>query len=171
MNNFARRVTPQFLVLLCIMMLAGRVTAATPTAEHLLMQLDTSSPRATLRSFISALEEAYQIAGESGQRRDTLDPLNRAVMSLDLSEVPPYLVPTQGPEIAMMLKEVLDRIEHHCNLGALGRNEIGGHLAEIQAHDRAVQRIQRVTPLPGLASDLVRLFQRGNEAPQRCSRA
>ncbi len=62
-------------------------------------------------SFISALEEAYQIAGEPGQRRETLEPLNRAVMCLDLSEVPPYLVPSKGPEIAMMLKEVLDRIE------------------------------------------------------------
>ncbi len=111
MNNFAPRVTTHFLVPLCIMMLAGQVTAATPTAEHLLMQLDTSSPRATLRSFIAALEEAYQIAGESDRRRETLEPLNRAVMCLDLSEVPPYLVPTQGPEIAMMLKEVLDRIE------------------------------------------------------------
>ena len=111
MNNFAPRVTGHFLVPLCIMMLAGHVTAATPTAEHLLMQPDTSSPRATLRSFITALEEAYEIAGESDRRRETLEPLNRAVMCLDLSEVPPYLVPTTGPETAMMLKEVLDRIE------------------------------------------------------------
>ncbi len=107
----APRVMRHLLIPLCIMMLAGHVTAATPTAEQLLMQPDTTSPRATLSGFIAALEEAYQIAGESDQRRETLEPLNRAVRCLDLSEVPPYLVPTKGPEIAMMLKEVLDRIE------------------------------------------------------------
>ncbi len=111
MNGFALRMTGRFLVPLCIMLLAGHVTAATPTAEQLLMQTDTSSPRATLRSFVTALEEVYQIAGESGDRHETLEPLDRAVMCLDLSEVPPYLVSITGPETALMLKEVLDRID------------------------------------------------------------
>jgi len=106
-----KTIVPRLLVLIGTMMLASYVTAVTPTAGHPLMQPDTSSPRATLSSFISALEETYQIAGESDRRSETLEPLNRAVMCLDLSEVPPYLVPTAGPETAMMFKEVLDRIE------------------------------------------------------------
>ncbi len=111
MVEIAPRVVRHVLGLLCIMMLAGHATAAAATVEHPLMQIDTSSPQATLSTFFAALEEAYQIAGETDRQRDTLEPLNRAVMTLDLSEVPPYLAPTLGPESALMLKEILDRIE------------------------------------------------------------
>jgi len=107
----ASRVVRLSLGLLCVLTLAGHATVATPAFEHPLMQIDTSSPQATLRTFFAALEEVYQIAGESDRQRDTVEPLNRAVMTLDLSEVPPYLAPTLGPEAAIMLKEILDRIE------------------------------------------------------------
>lgn len=107
----APRVVRHLLGLVCIVMLAGHATVAAAAIENPLMQIDTSSPQATLRAFLAALEEAYQIAGESDRQCDTLEPLDRAVMTLDLSEVPPYLAPTLGPEAAMMLKEILDRIE------------------------------------------------------------
>ena len=54
----------RLLVLLCTMMLAGDLTAAAPPAEHPLIPPDTASPRATLNSFITALDEAYRIGGE-----------------------------------------------------------------------------------------------------------
>ena len=76
---------------------------------------DTSSPRDVMRSFINGSSAAYHRYLEGGQRtRDSLgamEPLRRAVRTLDLSEVPPALVDNVGLELTLLLKEVLDRIE------------------------------------------------------------
>jgi MscS family membrane protein len=56
---------------------------------------DHRSPRATMTSFLEAF---YQEGG-----------MERAVAALDLSEVPEDLRPVKGPELAVQLKEVLDR--------------------------------------------------------------
>lgn len=78
--------------------------------SHRLRPPDTSSPQATLRSFLTDLEEAYRIA----QGPDTEDSqffLSRAVRCLDLSWVPAEFRSNTGIESALMLKEVFDRIE------------------------------------------------------------
>jgi MscS family membrane protein len=76
---------------------------------------DTSSPRDLMRSFIGGSYAAYHAyLDESVRRRGdlgTMDDMRRAVRTLDLSEVPPALVDDVGLESALLLREVLDRIE------------------------------------------------------------
>jgi MscS family membrane protein len=97
-------------------LVAGPSKAAEPFAEGPLAPPNTSSPRDTLRSLSANIFDAYRIyvdqnlyaRGASPQIRDHL---RRAVRCLDLSAVPPALARDVGLEAALMLKEVLDRIE------------------------------------------------------------
>ena len=70
---------------------------------------DTESPRATLNAFIKALNRAYLVAETANPKASRIG-LQRAVRCLDLSEIPKALARSRGLEIALMLKEVLDRI-------------------------------------------------------------
>lgn len=79
-------------------------------ASHRLRPPDTSSPQATLRSFLTDLEEAYRIA-QGPEAEDSQFFLSRAVRCLDLSRVPAEFKSSTGLESALMLKEVFDRIE------------------------------------------------------------
>lgn len=89
---------------------------------------NTSSPRATLTTFIGNVQAAYRIkmaAREAYFESDRLLApdavlrqsqraarlIDRAVRYLDLSEVPPRLREGLGIESAILLKEVLDRIQ------------------------------------------------------------
>jgi MscS family membrane protein len=93
-----------------------------------LRPVDTSSPRATLEGFVSTMDEIYlgtkDILQEySASQRLYLTPDERrkqfeilsaapkAIRVLDLSDIPPVLRDTAGPERALQLKEILDRIE------------------------------------------------------------
>ncbi len=118
------------LMLLCWMLVlsvyAGS-TAAEEFFESPLQPPDTSSPRATLQSFLDNIREAYDVlmpayaayraepslfppesAREAEARAEEM--LERAVRTLNLSEVPPALRRKAGLERALLLKEVLDRI-------------------------------------------------------------
>jgi MscS family membrane protein len=95
---------------------AGPSKAAEPLAEGPLAPPDTSSPRATLRSLSANIFDAYKIyVGQNLYSRsappEMRDDMRRAVRCLDLSAVPPALVRDVGLEAALMLKEVLDRID------------------------------------------------------------
>ncbi|MCG8544640.1 MAG: mechanosensitive ion channel family protein, partial [Alphaproteobacteria bacterium] len=109
-----------FLILLC-----GTVQAA--DGDNPLKPADTSSPRATLKTFIEDVTSAYQIleaaefanmtepglfTTEAVEKRveEAADHLARATRTLDLSEIPPTAVHDVGLETALLLKEVLDRI-------------------------------------------------------------
>lgn len=76
---------------------------------------DTSSPRATMRSFINSLYGGYRAYLDQGLHRHGAMEMDvyrrRALGCLDLSEVPPALVDDVGIESALLLKEVIDRIE------------------------------------------------------------
>jgi MscS family membrane protein len=93
-----------------------------------LRPVDTSSPRATLQGFAAIVDELYfdmkdvlqeYAASErlyltTDERRRQLEALSmarKATRALDLSEVPPVLRDTVGPERGLQLKEVFDRIE------------------------------------------------------------
>ena len=97
--------------------------------KHPLYPGDTFfSPRATLRSFLLNMNEAYGVLMEA-QRENSKAPgvftprsvrqmanqaeelIERAVDCLDLSEVPPKIQQDVGYEAAIMLKEIFDRIE------------------------------------------------------------
>ena len=116
--------------LLC-MMLVFSLIAGPASAEDLfespLQPPDTSSPRATLQSLLENVSEAYNVlmpAYESYRSEPSLFPpesareaearaqqlLDRAVRTLNLSEITPAVRQRTGLERAVLLKEVLDRI-------------------------------------------------------------
>ena len=73
---------------------------------------DTSSPRSTLQVFMETMNKAYQkqlIRGYSSEKVDEL--LDHAAQCLDLSGIPPTTLQQVKEETALLLKEVLDRIE------------------------------------------------------------
>jgi len=74
---------------------------------------DTSSPRATLRSFIDACNELYHLVNVQ-QYLDTEDPHNLATATrildcIDTSELPEFAREQRAGEVAVCLKEILDR--------------------------------------------------------------
>jgi MscS family membrane protein len=62
---------------------------------------ELSSARATMRTFLEAFDPRH--------RRPGVDPLATAASCLDLSEIPASVRAVQGPELAIDLKDVLDR--------------------------------------------------------------
>ena len=79
-----------------------------------LSPLDTSSPRATLRSFRSTIDSigaSLRREGVAAQRRtENAHQIRLALTCLDLSAIAPSLVRSEGSQAAVCLKEVLDRI-------------------------------------------------------------
>ena len=122
--------TRLILTLLCWMLVfsafAGPAAAEEPF-ESPLQPPDTSSPRATLRSLLDNVQEAYEVLmpvyasyradpslfpPESARDAEAraAEALERAVRTLNLSEVSRALTPKVGLERALLLKEVLDRV-------------------------------------------------------------
>lgn len=75
---------------------------------------DTSSPRATLRSFVDNFEAAfrayYEYHSAKIPRRESHEAI-RAIRTLDMSGVPPSQVPRRAAEAAMLLNEVMSRVQ------------------------------------------------------------
>jgi MscS family membrane protein len=70
---------------------------------------DTFSPRGTITTLTSSIDLAWQrFAAKDESFRE---PLRQAVRCLDLSSFPPEIAPELGATHALLLKEVLDRIE------------------------------------------------------------
>lgn len=91
--------------------LGARLPAAIEPAINPLRPPDTSSPRATIASLILNLDRVYLIGKDPEQAgRETIQPLRRAVRTLDLSEVPRAFAEGVGVEVALLLKEVIDRV-------------------------------------------------------------
>ena len=82
---------------------------AASTVEHPLEPPDRSSPRATLTTFLDSIDRAWELysTGDPGFREAFRD----ARECLDLSEIPPLVSREVSAETALVLKEVLDRIE------------------------------------------------------------
>jgi len=83
--------------------------------SQVVSRADTSSPRATLRSFMQACDEIHRLI----QHEHFLDlnipshraPILRVLDCLDTSELPEYSKMERAGEAAICLKEVLDRVE------------------------------------------------------------
>jgi len=106
------------------------VSGATPevAVQKLLKPADTSSPGATIQSFLKNMNRSYLIL-KTGRVPENTPPdtgspkpekrnqneaeryFARALSCLDLSEVPPGLKKELSFELALKLKEVLDRID------------------------------------------------------------
>lgn len=79
---------------------------------HPLGGLNRGSPRATFRSFLYAMNEAYSALQEYGPRStESMKWINRAITCLNMEKIPPTRVSRLGAELAIQLKEILDRIE------------------------------------------------------------
>lgn len=85
------------------------VQSWTSAAQHPLEPADTSSPRATLQSFVEAWSDLYQEVITEGEFAEFT--ARRVISCLDLSEVAPALRLGVAGESAVCLKEVLDRLE------------------------------------------------------------
>ncbi|NOX55375.1 MAG: mechanosensitive ion channel [Planctomycetes bacterium] len=108
---------------------AGRA-AAKPAPRNPLLPSDTSSPRATLASFLQASNELYELAKAPERGKDfaskLLPPTERILDCLDLSELPNELRDSVGVKSAVYLKEILDRIELPPDDQIPGNKEIQG---------------------------------------------
>ena len=93
----------------------GRVAVAEDLGGPL-EPADTSSPRATLETFVDSCNTIYdaiqntEISGRHRKAKQFAAVVKRILRCLDLSETPEYLRESKGRETAVMLKEVLDRI-------------------------------------------------------------
>ena len=96
-----------FIIATLVSLVAGAAMAA---QSFPLEPADTSSPRGTYQSFLEALEDAY-IAGQANDREGSQRALERAMRLLDTSRLPPRFVQDRGMEAALMMKEVLGKLD------------------------------------------------------------
>jgi len=94
--------------------LALPAMADEPSGTTPLTPLDTSSPRATLRSFCDTVDRIFvNLISEEptlALRADTRHLIQQAFTCLDMSAIAPTLVESEGRQALVCLKEVLDRI-------------------------------------------------------------
>ncbi len=106
-----------FILVLCVSLTFGCLpaNAQEKNSLHPLQPSDTTSPRATLISFIDSCNELYALAKvkeDSVDSRLKLLPIVERIKDcLDLSELPKELQNPVGVQSAVYLKEVIDRIE------------------------------------------------------------
>jgi MscS family membrane protein len=97
---------------LVVLQVSATMAADSP---YPLESADTSSPQGTLRSFLAAMHDAYEIARREGRSyqsgAERAATRNRALRCLDLSELAPAVKTSLAKEAGLCLKEVLDRIE------------------------------------------------------------
>jgi MscS family membrane protein len=101
-----------------LMFLWSPLLGASTLEQYPLAPPNTGSPRSTIKSFIDSINTAHQLfinAGSviSGKHKDNEIKfyVKRALRCLDLSQVAPTVLEDTGIESALLLKEVLDRIE------------------------------------------------------------
>jgi MscS family membrane protein len=114
-------------VVLLIELILALSNVASAADVNPLRPVDTSSPRATLQSFVGAMDDIYrgmkdvvQDYAASGrlyltpdERKKQFEALSTAVRAarvLNLSDIPPVLRDTVAPERIIQLKEILDRV-------------------------------------------------------------
>lgn len=104
-------------LLMFAFMAAPHASAQSLVYEYPLEPALTTSPKATLQTFMQTFREGYEILQQNGMRRSAISSIeneyltNRIVGCLDLREVPPALRHVLADEASTNLKEVLDRIE------------------------------------------------------------
>lgn len=107
-----RRMIQSIPALICLALLSSPVAAQQRTE---LKVADTSSPRDTLKSFIDACNEVNDLINEAGffdrDRSKHVRLSNRIIACLDMSETPQFAQFQRSSEVAVCLKEILDRVE------------------------------------------------------------
>jgi MscS family membrane protein len=115
----------RFGVMICALLVGG---AARADDSHPLRPVPTGSPRETLMGFLATTDTVYGMrarllnsyaesgrlymnAEEKAQQSGFVALIPRAVADLDTSQISPVLADTVGAERAVLLREVLDRID------------------------------------------------------------
>jgi MscS family membrane protein len=111
-SNGARAGTVVFLTVVCLL---ARVVVG-QNDQNPLEPADTSSPRATLKSFTDSINAIHAVILSEPQGRERVhersrNNLKQILSCMDLREMPEYLRRDLGLEAAVCLKEVFDRIE------------------------------------------------------------
>lgn len=109
MSEARRRLAALTLIVTSACLAVGHAGAADPTAEHPLEPPDRTSPQATLETFRNSIDRAWVLY-------QAKDPRVREVFAtargcLDVSNIPPLVAEQASAESALLLKEVIDRIE------------------------------------------------------------
>ena len=102
------RLTSLIAPVLAVLAWTSIAAAETPTV-HPLEPPDRSSPRATLTAFLDSIDQAWELY-QAGDPR-TVERFRIARECLDLSQIPPLVFHEVSAETALILKDVLDRIE------------------------------------------------------------
>ena len=97
--------------LACCVLLGLAAFEALASDPHPLAPPDRSSPRATLHSFITQMEAAHRAYNSGTDGAGVAQAFRRAIDCLDLSEVAPTLYLDVGGYSALLLKEILDRLD------------------------------------------------------------
>ena len=110
--RFSRIVALAGMLLACV---ATPARADEPAGNTPLTPLDTSSPRATLRSFCDTVDRIFVNLTTAERtlalRAETRHLIQQAFTCLDMSSIAPTLIDSEGRQAIVCLKEVLDRIE------------------------------------------------------------
>jgi MscS family membrane protein len=98
---------------LLLLAVAGLPAAARAAGESApLAPPDTASPSATLATLLDGVEAAYAARAAGGADAARVEePLQRAIEALDLTAVPPEFRRVQGVETALLLYEILSRLD------------------------------------------------------------
>jgi MscS family membrane protein len=116
MMRYTRRSSIRLGIAVCItvVFLSGRVATGAEDLD-LHRPADTSSPQATLRGFIDSCNKIYRRVGEDqyyDRSSAELRSLGRKVVDcLDTRDLPEYAQTEFAGEVAVCLKEILDRVE------------------------------------------------------------
>ena len=112
MHRSRRRVGLSLFLSFTALIWSGGATAS-PVLP--LAPADTSSPRATLQSFITAVDAIYADLNQTTQSTERRVRFKRRMIRiascLDLSQVAPSLVGSKRQQVAVNIKEVFDRIK------------------------------------------------------------
>lgn len=103
---------PSFVITLVCLLLLWTFGSTVEAAQsvHPLAPPDTSSPRATLKTFLDNMNDAVR-AYKAGDKDEAIALAQRAARCLDLEKEPPALRHVLGFYTTLYLRETLDRIE------------------------------------------------------------
>ena len=108
----AFRILRLFFLLLLVFLVNSVEPLYGETDWHPLRVADTSSPRATLKGFLTAWDELCDEVVDDGEYGEQAQSAIRRILScLNMSEVPPALRNGVAGETAVCLKEVFDRFD------------------------------------------------------------
>jgi MscS family membrane protein len=117
MENLTRRINSLVvrfsyaMAMLCLLLLCFYGNTAEAAQEvHPLAPPNTSSPRATLKTFLDIMNDAVR-AFKAGRREEAKALAHRAAQCLNLEKEPPALREIMALYATLYLKETLDRIE------------------------------------------------------------